>query len=47
MKIELITPEQHSELLAIYTNYPALTLENKGFEGIKRSEFTEAGSGSG
>ena len=42
MKINLITPEQHEILSNIYNSFPALTLQNKGCEGIKRSDFTEA-----
>ncbi len=41
MKIELITPENHAKLLEIYNNTPALTLQNKGYEGIDRSAFTD------
>lgn len=40
MKIELLTPEQHDELFNIYKSFPELTLENKGFEGINRREFS-------
>jgi hypothetical protein len=42
MTIQLITPKQHETLLNIYKSFPALTLENKGYEGINRSKFTEA-----
>jgi hypothetical protein len=41
MKINLLTKEQHSTLLEIYKNFPSLTLQNKGYEGIKRSDFTD------
>jgi len=41
MTINLITPEQHETLLNIYTNYPALSLQNTGYEGIDRSKFTD------
>ena len=40
MTINLITSEQHAKLKEIYTNYPVLTLQNKGFEGINRDKFT-------
>jgi len=42
MTIQLITTEQHETLLNIYKSFPVLTLENKGYEGIKRNDFTEA-----
>ena len=42
MKIELITPEEHETILNIYKSFPVLTLENKGYEGINRSNLTEA-----
>lgn len=41
MKIQLLTPDQHAELLSIYQSFPELTLENKGYEGINRREFTQ------
>ena len=41
MTINLITSEQHAKLKEIYTNYPVLTLQNKGFEGIDRGNFTD------
>ena len=37
MRIELLTQEQHDELLNIYKSFPELTLENKGYEGINKS----------
>lgn len=37
MKIQLLTIEQHNELLNIYNSFPELTLENKGYEGIYRA----------
>lgn len=40
MRIELLTQEQHDELLTIHNSFPELTLENKGYEGINRSEFS-------
>lgn len=36
MKIELITPETHGLLIDIYKNFPELSLQNKGYEGINR-----------
>lgn len=41
MKINLITQEQHDKLLSIYNNYPVLTLQNKGYEGINRNLLTD------
>ena len=41
MKIELITPEEYGTLLNIYKMFPALTLQNKGYECINRSNLTE------
>lgn len=41
MKINLITQEQHDTILNIYKSFPALTLQNKGYEGINRSLLTE------
>lgn len=37
MKIQLLNPEQHAEILSIYQAFPELTLENKGYEGIYRA----------
>lgn len=37
MTIELLTQEQHDQLLALYKAFPELTLENKGYEGIYRA----------
>lgn len=45
MKIQLITPEQHENLLNIYKNYPALTLQNKGYEGINKDKLTDEEKG--
>lgn len=42
MKIKLITPEEHADLLNIYNSFPALTFHNVGYEGINRSDLTEA-----
>lgn len=41
MKIQLLTPEKHDEIFSIYKSFPELTLENKGFEGINRREFSD------
>jgi len=37
MTIQLITPEQHETLLNIFKSFPALTLQNKGYETINKS----------
>lgn len=41
MKINFITEKENSQLLDIYKKYPALTLQNTGFEGIRKSDLTE------
>lgn len=41
MKIELITPETHEKLKSIFEQYPALTLQNNGYEYLNKSKFTE------
>ena len=41
MKIKLITPENHAKLLEIYNNTPALTLQNKGYEYIKKDSLND------
>lgn len=41
MKINLISIEEHAELLDIFNNYPALTLQNNGYEYIRKSELSE------
>lgn len=41
MKINLITTEEHEALKSIYSNFPALTFQNKGYEGINRENLTE------
>jgi hypothetical protein len=41
MSIKLLTPNQHDELLNLYRLFPELTLENKGYEGINRCDFTQ------
>ncbi len=40
MRIELLTPEQHAEILSLYNEFPELTLENKGYEYINRRGFS-------
>ena len=40
MTIELITKEQHSILKSMFEKFPALTLQNVGYEYINRSKFT-------
>lgn len=40
MRIELITKEQHSILKSIFEKFPALTLQNVGYQYIDRSKFT-------
>ena len=41
MRIELISQEKYNELLKFYNSFPSLTFQNKGYEGINRSLFTE------
>ena len=41
MRITLISVEEFDVLMNIYTNYPKLSLQNKGYEGIDKSKFTE------
>lgn len=41
MKINLITKEEYDVLMDIYTKYPKLSLQNKGYEGIDKSTFSE------
>jgi len=41
MTIELITIEEHKKLLGIFTEYPNLTLQNKGYEYIDKSKFSD------
>lgn len=40
MTINLLTPEQHKQLFNIYKNFPALSLQNKGYEGLNLSNLT-------
>jgi hypothetical protein len=41
MKINLITKEEHATLLGIFNDYPNLRLQNKGYETLDRSKFTD------
>jgi len=41
MKINLITKKEHTQLLDIFTNFPNLTLQNKGYETLNKETFTE------
>lgn len=41
MTITLISQETYDQLLAIYNNYPKLTLQNEGFEYINQDTLTE------
>lgn len=41
MKIELLTKELYDELVDINNKYPALFLQNIGYEGINRDTLTE------
>ena len=40
MKINLVSVEEFDILMNIYTNYPKLSLQNKGYEGIDKSTFS-------
>lgn len=40
MKIETISKEEHCILFDLYDQYPTLTLQNKGYEGLDKSAFT-------
>ena len=42
MTYETLTNNEHSLLLEIIQNYPILTFQNKGYEGIDRREFNDA-----
>lgn len=42
MTIELLSPEQHAEILNAYENYPELFLQNKGYEYINRKEISDS-----
>jgi len=41
MQITLITPDQHTQLLDICNNFPGLSLQNKGYEGLNKDKFTD------
>ena len=41
MKIELISKEDYNLLLEIQKNHPILTFQNKGYECIDKSKFTD------
>lgn len=41
MTIELITPAGYENLVDIYSKCPALTLQNKGYEYINKSNLSE------
>lgn len=41
MKINLITTEEHETLTSIYSSFPALTFQNKGYEGINKDNLTD------
>lgn len=41
MTITLITPEEHKQLQDIYQDYPALRLQNKGYQTIIKSTLIE------
>jgi hypothetical protein len=40
MKINLITKEEFDVLMDIFTNYPNLSLQNKGYETINKSNLS-------
>lgn len=41
MRITLIKKRVYNKLLKYYKDFPALTLQNKGYENINRNKFTE------
>ncbi|MEN9655882.1 MAG: hypothetical protein RL311_814 [Bacteroidota bacterium] len=41
MKINLITNEQHAELLNVFNTVPVLPFQNKGFQYIGKNNLTE------
>lgn len=41
MTIELISIEDHKKLLDIYKDFPALTLQNKGYQYIQKDKLTD------
>lgn len=42
MTINLITKEEHNFLLEAYKNHPLLTLQNKGYENIRKDKLSES-----
>ena len=41
MKITLISKETFNEVFKIYSDYPALTFQNKGYQYLDKSKFNE------
>lgn len=41
MKINLITIEEHAQLINTYSNSPVLTLQNKGYEYINKANLSK------
>lgn len=41
MTYETLTSNEHSLLLEVIQNYPVLTFQNKGYEGIDRRKFND------
>jgi ABC-type uncharacterized transport system substrate-binding protein len=41
MKITLVTKEEHTQLLEIFTNYPNLTVQNIGYDFHRKSPLTD------
>jgi hypothetical protein len=41
MKINLITADQKNTLESIFTEFPTLTLQNKGYEGLDKRNLTD------
>lgn len=41
MTFNLITEEEFQVLNGIYNNFPALTFQNEGYQGINREDLTE------
>lgn len=40
MKINLLTPANHQQLLNIFNNHPNLTLQNTGYETLDKDKLT-------
>lgn len=40
MRIELITPEEHAELIRIQAEYPNLTYQSKGYDTPDKSKWS-------